>query len=170
MMKRLFRASILSLAAIATVVAVCSPSLRAEEPFDYFQNSWNVIGLKDYIDGTRITPTNELLLAGGDKAQLRFGKELTPSSRRQTKTLLQGWMPIILLSAHDGAVRYDFTLWATPLPTVKDWKKAYDWPTEGENYLNWITVKATNTGADRAEAKFAVEHTDKSRSEKHSNP
>ena len=167
MMKRLFRASILSLAAIATVVAVCSPSLRAEEPFDYFQNSWNVIGLKDYIDGTRITPTNELLLAGGDKAQLRFGKELTPSSRRQTKTLLQGWMPIILLSAHDGAVRYDFTLWATPLPTVKDWKKAYDWPTEGENYLNWITLKATNTGADRAEAKFTVEQTGKSRSEKH---
>ena len=66
-------------------------------------------------------------------------------------------MPIILFSAQDGAVRYDFTLWATPLPTVKDWKKAYDWPTEGENYLNWIAVKATNTGADRAEAKFAFE-------------
>ena len=45
-------------------------------------------------------------------------------SRKQTKTLLKGWMPIILLSANDGAVRYDFTLWATPLPTVKDWKKA----------------------------------------------
>ena len=140
-------------------------SLRAEEPFDYFQNSWNVIGLKDYNDGTRITPNNELLLADGDKAQLLFGKKLTPLSRKQTKTLFKGWMPIVLLSANDGAVRYDFTLWATPLPTVKDWQKAYDWPTEGENYLNWITVKATNTGAAQAEAKFSFEQTGKSRSE-----
>jgi hypothetical protein len=144
-------------------------ALAAEEPFDYFQNSWNVIGLKDYNDGTRITPANELLLAEGAKAQLRFGKELAPLSRKQTKTLLEGWMPVILLSAQDGAVRYDFTLWATPLTTVKDWRKAYDWPTEGENYLNWITVKVTNTGANQAEAKLAVEVTagKTPRSEKH---
>ena len=55
-------------------------------------------------------------------------------------------MPIVLLSADEGPVRYEFTLWATPLPTVKDWQKAFDWPTEGENFLNWIRVKATNTG------------------------
>jgi hypothetical protein len=30
--------------------------LAAQEPFDYFRNSWNVIGLKDYERGTRITP------------------------------------------------------------------------------------------------------------------
>jgi len=152
---------------VAIAVGFCRSSACAAEPFDYFQNSWNVVGLKDYNDGTRITPNNELLLANGDKAQLRFGKELTALSRKQAKTLLEGWMPIILLSAHDGAVRYDFTLWAAPLPTVKDWKKAYDWPTEGENYLNWITVKATNTGADQAEAKYTIEQTGKSRSAKH---
>ena len=38
-----------------------------------FPERWNVIGLKDYNDGTRITPNNELLLAGGDKAEMRFG-------------------------------------------------------------------------------------------------
>ena len=43
-------------------------------------------------------------------------------------------------------MRYEFTLWATPLPTVKDWRAAFDWPTEGENFLNWIRVKATNLG------------------------
>src|ERR1017187_1176431 len=42
----------------------------AEAPFDYFQNSWSVIGLKDYADGTRVTPENELLLAG--KTTLRL--------------------------------------------------------------------------------------------------
>ena len=41
--------------------------LWADEPFDYFQNSWNVIGLKDYINGTRVTPNNELLLRNKTK-------------------------------------------------------------------------------------------------------
>jgi hypothetical protein len=76
-------------------------------------------------------------------------------------------MPIILLTAQDGAVRYEFTLWATPLPTVKDWRKAFDWPTEGENFLDWITVKVTNTGSDRAEARFATEILGESRKGKH---
>jgi hypothetical protein len=151
---------------VAAATVLCGSSVRAEQPFDYFQNSWNVIGLKDYNDGTRVTPDNELLLAGGDKLQMRFGKNLTPLSRKQTKTLVDGWMPIILLSAQDGKVRYDFTLWATPLPTVKDWQKAFDWPTEGENYLSWILVKVTNTGDEPAEAKFDFELPGKSRSER----
>ncbi|MBM4033005.1 MAG: hypothetical protein FJ291_14635, partial [Planctomycetes bacterium] len=129
----------------------------AAEPFDYFANSWNVIGLKDYRDGARVTPANELLLAGKAKVTIRFGRNLTPLSREQTKTLLDGWLPIILLTARDGDVRYDFTLWATPLPTSKDWQKAFDWPTEGENFLNWIQAKATNTGAAQAEAKLAID-------------
>ena len=70
-------------------------------------------------------------------------------------------MPIVLLSAEDGPVHYEFTLWATPLPTVKDWEKAFDWPTEGENFLNWILVKATNKGNAQAEAKVSVVQTGK---------
>lgn len=137
---------------------------RAEEPFDYFRNSWNVIGLKDYEHGTRVTPGNALLLAEGAQARIRFGKQLVSLSRKQTKTLYEGWMPIILLQAEDGAVRYEFTIWATPLPSVKDWKKAFDWPTEGENFLNWIAVKVSNTGQAPAEAQVSVELTGKGRS------
>ena len=135
--------------------------------FDYFTNSWNVIGLKDYRHGARVTPANEILLAGrrggsqfmnyGSRLRLRFGRQLTPLSRRQTKRVLDGWMPVILLSDTDGHVRYDFTLWATPLPNVKDWRKAFDWPTEGENFLVWVTVKTTNTGPASAEAKVQLE-------------
>jgi len=146
----------------AVAVSFCLPSLRAEEPFDYFHNSWNVIGLKDYIDGTRITPNNELLLAGGGKVALKIGEKRIALSREQTKTLYEGWMPIILLTARDGDVRYDFTFWATPLPTVKDWQKAFDWPTEGENFANWIAVKATNTGAKQADANIELDFTGKS--------
>ena len=152
----------LALASCAALAALClgEGSARcAEEPFDYFANSWNVIGLKDYRDGARVTPANELLLANKARLRLRFGRNLTLLSRDQTKTLLDGWLPVILLTARDGGVRYDFTLWATALPTAKDWQKAFDWPTEGENFLNWVAAKATNTGAAPAEAKVKVEQT-----------
>jgi len=140
------------------VPAVVCP-LRAEEPFDYFRNSYSVIGLKDYQHGTRITPENELLLADKKTVRIRFAQQGTPLSRKQTKTLLDGWLPVVLIAAEDGPVRYDFTLWATPLPTVKDWQAAFDWPTEGENFLNWIAFEATNTGDAPAEAQVKIEPT-----------
>ena len=146
-----------SLAACAALTVTCP--MRADEPFDYFRNSYSVIGLKDYRDGTRITPDNQLQLADKATVRLRFGRQLVPLSRQQTKTLLEGWMPVVLLAADDGPVRYEFTLWATPLPNVKDWQKAFDWPTEGENFLNWIAVKATNAGDLPAEAKVKIEQT-----------
>jgi hypothetical protein len=134
-----------------------APMVWAEQPFDYFENSWSVIGLKDYRDGTRISPENELLLAFKNKLQLKFGRSLTPLSRKQTKILLGGWLPIIMFTTYDNEMRYNFTLWATPLPTVNDWVKAFDWPTEGENFLNWIKVEVTNTGMLQADAKLNVE-------------
>lgn len=82
----------------------------AEEPFDYFANSWSVIGLKDYTFGTRVTPKNELMLAGGKLVRIQYGRELTRLSRGQVKTNLDGWLPIILLHAADGPARYEFTL------------------------------------------------------------
>jgi len=149
-------------------VSATTGSLRADEPFDYFRNSWSVIGLKDYARGTRITPQNKLLIDDsnevGATVQVRFGRALNPLSRRQTKRLLDGWLPINLIIAKDECVRYEFTLWATPLPTVKDWEKAFDWPTEGENFLNWIWVRVTNTGDTATEAKVQVETTGPSRS------
>lgn len=119
------------------------PTVSAET-FDYFQNSWSVIGLKDYQEGTRITPDNELLLTNKTKLRLSCGSRLIPLSRKQTKTLLEGWLPVVLLATEEDGVRYAFTLWATPLPTVKDWQAAFDSPAEDDNYLNWIRVKATN--------------------------
>lgn len=165
MNRRWNAAGMLLAAAVACLgLALVARPGEAEEPFDYFRNSWNVIGLKDYQHGTRVTPDNALQLADGAQARIRFGRQLVPLSRKQTKTLYEGWMPIILLEARDGAVRYEFTLWATPLPSVKNWKKAFDWPTEGENFLNWIFVKVTNTGPAQAEGQVTVELAGKGRS------
>jgi hypothetical protein len=56
-------------------------------PFDYFRNSWSVIGLPDYERGTRITPDNQLLLWGTERITIEIGSPGAPLSRRQTKTL-----------------------------------------------------------------------------------
>ena len=141
----------------------CGP-LQAAEPFDYFRNSYSLIGLKDYASGTRVTPDNVLLLANEVQIQIRYGKQLQALSRQHTKTLLEGWLPAVALSASEGPIRYEFTLWTSPLPTVKDWQRAFDWPTEGENYVNWILVKAVNSTAEPAQAVVKVEERGKSAS------
>ncbi len=153
---------------LVTMAALSSGVVAEEPPFDYFRNSFNVVGLKDYDQGARVTPENDILLAGTGKntvhyagrLRLRFGRALTPLSRRQTKTCLEGWLPVMQLTAADGPVRYDFAYWATPLPNVKDWRRAYDWPPpEGENFLVWVTVTAINTGDQPAEARLRAEQT-----------
>ncbi len=147
----------LSRVAIWTLVAaLAAAAAAAEEPFNYFRNDWNVVGLKDYQDGTRITPENRLLLAGKRELEIRVGRNLAPLGKEHTKTLLEGWMPIVLISAGDGPVRYKVRIWASPLPSARDWKAAFDWPTEGENYLNFVQVSASNRGDQASEAAFEI--------------
>jgi len=159
--------SIIKLLILSLLVLSCP--LKADEPFDYFNNSWTVIGLKDYAHGTRVTPDNQLIVNDSNKkpskVSICFGRNLTTLSNQQTKKLMNGWLPIVLFTAKDGQVTYEFTLWATPLPSVNDWQKAFDWPTEGENYLNWILVKVTNTGQTNSEGKLKVEQNAPSNSE-----
>jgi len=140
----------------AAEAAKPAEGVQAEEPFDYFRNSWNVVGLKDYSHGARITPDNEMLLSGKTPVQIRVGRNLVPLSRKQVKLAMEGWMPIMLVRADDGPVHYDMTYWATPLPSAKDPAAAYDWPTEGENFLCWVRVEATNGGNAPATAKADV--------------
>lgn len=154
-----------SVAVMVLGMLLLAPGLQAEEPFDYFRNSWSLIGLKDYRCGTRLTPENELTLAQGKLLRLRFGTKQAPLSRSQTKTLLDDYLPVVLLRATEGDVQYDFTFWATPLTKAKDWRAAMDWPTEGEDYLNWIWVKVTNRGTTPAEAALKAEWVIKGKSE-----
>lgn len=151
---------------LAVVMAMALPTW-AEEPFDYFDNSWSVVGLKDYARGTRITPDNKLMIGASigtgekeaDKAsvQLRYGTELTPLSRSQTKRLMDGWLPVVLLDAQDGPVRYEFTFWAAPLPSASDWRKAFDWPVDGDNFLTWVAVRVVNTGDAQSQGRLRIE-------------
>ena len=131
---------------------------RTGEPFDYFVNNWNVVGLKDYPRGARVTPDNRLYLAGSNTTvQIRLGRRLTPLSRSHGKLARDGWMPIMEIAADDGPVHYEFTYWATPMPDVKDWRKAFDWPTEGDNFLVWVRYRATNKSDQPAAAEVEIQ-------------
>jgi len=124
--------------------------------FDYFDNSYAMVGLKDYQRASKLSPDHRLRLDRTDTIHVRIGEELTPLSSKQVKLAKQGWLPIFQVSAVEGSVRYEVSFWATPLPDVKDWKKAFDWPTEGENFLNWITVKAVNLSGEAVVAKAEI--------------
>jgi len=144
---------------LLTLLACSLLSTQAQTPsaFDYFANNWNVVGLKDYPRGARVTPENTVLLdESAGAVEIRFGKDLALLSRKQDKLAYEGWLPIILVNAEDGAIRYEFTIWATPMPDVKDWQKAFDWPTEGENFAVWIGYKVVNTSATPARAKLYI--------------
>lgn len=148
------------------VIPGMSRALGANEPFDYFSNSWTVIGLKDYSFGTRITPDNQLVVRDENNKPsnvlIRFGQQLNLLTAKMTKTLMDGWLPVVLVTAKDGDVIYEFTFWATLLPSAIEWEKAFDWPVEGENFMNWIMVKVTNMGRTTAQAKFKVERSEPS--------
>jgi hypothetical protein len=142
--------------ALAVLIVSGSP-LRADEPFDYFTNSWSMVGLNDYLAATRITPQNELLLAEKQRLRIAIGPQSTPLSRRQVKTRMEGWLPVIQFTAVQDSVRYAFQIWAAPLPDVKDWAAAYDGPGQGENYLNWIRVQVSNAGSQARHASLVAE-------------
>jgi calcineurin-like phosphoesterase family protein len=130
---------------------------QSSENFDYFVNNWNVAGLKDYPRGARISPENTVLLdESNGTVEIRFGEKLTLLSRKQGKLAYDGWMPIILINADENGIRYEFTIWATPMPEVKDWQKAFDWPTEGENFMVWIQYKVTNSSGIPAKARMLI--------------
>ena len=157
-MKTSMRKCLIS-ALLATVAwaGSAAAATKSAEPFDYFTNNWNVVGLKDYPRGARVTPDNRLFLAGTNTAvRVQFGRTLAPLNRQHGKLALAGWMPIMVIAADDEAVHYEFTYWATPMPGVKDWGKAFDWPTEGENFLIWVRYQATNKSDQPAEARVDV--------------
>ena len=135
---------------------VAGPGTPAAGPFDYFRNNWTVVGLPDYARGTRITPDDQLLLDGLGRVTIEFGDPPAALSRRQAKTLLEGWLPIVRIEAAAGDIRYEFLIWASPLPDAPDIEAAFAGPAQGENYANWILVRALNAGKTAAKASARI--------------
>ena len=77
---------------------VLGPGLAVRDlqrEYEYFANSWSVIGLPDLAEAARVTPRGELLLGAGRLVQPLVGAELCPLSRRLTKTLPSSRLPLV---------------------------------------------------------------------------
>lgn len=143
---------------LAFLLAICMTCPGQESGhFDYFANNWNVAGLKDYPRGARISPENKIhLVESNETVEIRYGEKLLPLSRDNGKLAYGGWMPIMLVNADDGGIKYEFTIWATPMPDVKDWQKAFSWPIEGENFAVWVRYRISNTSDAPARARMSI--------------
>jgi len=98
-----------------------------------------------------------VLAATGRRSGFSFGPGwLRPLAASQTKTLLDGWLRSREADAHDGAVRYDFTFWVTPLLYARDLEGSVRRTVEGENFIQLGPVDKTNTAIARR-AKLLVE-------------
>ena len=58
----------------------------------------------------RVTPDNRLLLADNKMVRLRFGREMKPLSRQQTKRAMDGWLPVMLLPSILGGQDVELSL------------------------------------------------------------
>ena len=123
---------------------------NVEDPFDYFSNSWALIGLKDFPDGTRLSPTGEFLLGGGRACQLLAGDGLFPVDSRVKRTLAKGYLPIVVQDfILNDAVRV--TVEALAVPLDDPGRPSYEWPLE-PNFLNLVRVGFRNLGRAPAKA------------------
>ena len=132
---------------------------NVDEPFDYFVNSWAVIGLKDYVQAARITPAGELVLAGELLCRPRIAAQMAPVNWRVRKTLRKGYLPIVRIDLVVND-RLRCTIEALACPLDAPWKARYDWP-EGGNFVNLLRATLTNLRDAPTEAAFGLEWTRK---------
>ena len=124
------------------------------DPFDYFSNSWTVIGLKDYPEATRISPQGEWLLGDGNACRILVGEGLAPLDNRVKKTLEKGCLPVVRYDfLLNGVIEYDIEAFACPMPSSG--LAGYDWPLN-PNFLNLVRVTLRNRAAAAQTAVFGL--------------
>ena len=120
------------------------PSIdRDDQPFSYFSQPTDVIGVMDARTGTLISPEGYLYTGYGE---LMFftGNPPVPA-RQRIKTLYHGYLPVIQYSYKDGSIEYQVTTFAATLDGNPE-----------SNLMNFVRVHAVNRGAQPMIAHFAA--------------
>lgn len=149
-------------------------AVEDQKPYEYFANSWALVGLKDYQDGTRMVPDGTLVLGGGAKCGFLIGELYSPLPGTVTKTLATDTMkltglfypetdvaafdvalPVIRIGpeSKDG-LTYDVVVVATPLSPAD--KSAWDHPLESENYLNHVCIRVRSELSESVRANAGI--------------
>jgi hypothetical protein len=120
------------------------PSLdRDDEPFSYFSQPTDVIGVMDARAGTLISPEGYLYTGFGE-LMFFMGDPLVPTHQR-VKTLLRDYLPVVEYQGKAGGIRCRFTMFAATL----------DGRPEG-TLVNFVRVKIRNENTYSAVAHFAT--------------
>lgn len=128
----------------------------AAAPFDYFANSFTVVGLKDHPSGTRISPRGELLLGGGRVLRPVAGRSLAPLRAGTRAALRAGCLPIVERElALDGGARAKVEAFARPASGDPG---GFERPAS-DDFLNLVRVSLRGEGEGRTEgvAGFEIE-------------
>jgi hypothetical protein len=116
---------------------------RDDEPFSYFSQPTDVIGVMDAPAATLVTPEGYLFTGFGE---LMFftGDPPVPVQQR-VKTLLRGYLPLIEYGLKKQGVSYRFTMFAATLDG-----------TPGGTMVNFVRVKVRNEGVAPVTAHFSA--------------
>ncbi len=139
-------------------------------PYEYFSNPWTVVGLKDYRDGTRISPDGTLFLGEGITFRFLAGESYAPLPVSIVRSLEKDSissleepdgasfdvaLPIVHLFWEEGEkVSYEFIIFATPLNPAES--PSYDHSIGSENYLNQVCVRIRSELSDAVRAPVGV--------------
>ncbi|HEX7962669.1 MAG TPA: hypothetical protein VF493_22355 [Terriglobales bacterium] len=116
---------------------------RDDEPFSYFSQPTDVIGVMDARAGTLVSPEGYLYTGYGE---LMFftGNPPVPA-RQRVKTLYHGYLPINQYTYKDGPVEYQVIAFAATLDGNPE-----------SNLMNFVRVRAVNRGDAPVIAHFAA--------------
>jgi hypothetical protein len=136
--------SILLFFALSVGAQMVDPAIdRDDEPFSYFSQPTDVIGVMDARAGTLISPEGYLYTGFGE---LMFftGNPPVPA-RQRVKTLYHGYLPVIQYTYKDGAVEYQVMSFAATLDGNPE-----------SDLMNFVRVRAVNRGDAPVIAHFAA--------------
>src|SRR5262249_25022301 len=116
---------------------------RDDEPFSYFSQPTDVIGVMDSRAGTLISPEGYFYTGFGEL--MFFTGNPSVPMRQRVKRLYHGYLPIIQYIYKDGAVDYQVTAFAVTLDGNPE-----------SDLMNFIRVRVVNRGNTPLVAHFAA--------------